>query len=290
MNAIPATFRALACLLCGSALVATLEADEPEPKIVGLETTLAKLETDSVPSEMRFSADGKLVAQLIVRDEQYFIAINEKMSPAYEGVTKDSLRFSPDGKRYCYGARSGDRKFVIVDGKEYPALDGCAAGMPVFSPDSAHFAYVALRGGKQCVVRDGEAGPDFEMVSSEAPLFSPDSQHLAYIAKDGDHNLVVLDGKSGERFRNIAGLSFSPDSQHFAYVAAAVTSMSIILDGREIYRDAHFVKDSLRFDGSNGLHVLTLRDGRFIRARFQLMTIPGESPDSRSPAAVRKNP
>ena len=164
-----------------------------------------------------------------------------------------------------------DRKFVVVDGKKYPAVDGSAAGMPVFSPDSQHFAYVALRGGKQCVVRDGEPGADFEMVSSAPPLFSPDSKRLAYLAKDGGRGLVVLDGKAGEPFRNIAAMSFSPDSQHFAYIAISVTNMLVMLDGREVYRDERFVKDSLGFDGSNSLHVLTLRDGQIIRARIDLL-------------------
>jgi hypothetical protein len=185
----------LALALCFSAL---LRANESEPKIVGMETSLGKLETGTIASEMRLSPDGKRIAQLVVRDEQYFIAINDQMSPAYDGVTKDSLRFSPDGKRYCYGARIGDRKFVIVDGKEYSAFDGSAAGMPVFSPDS----------------------------------------------------------------------------QHFAYIAVSVTTMSLIVDGREVYRDERFVKDSLGFDGSNSLHVLTLRDGQIIRARFDVMSIP----------------
>ena len=117
-------FPALLFLTLVSAIPTLLRAADEEPKIYVLETGLSKLESGAVPSEMRLSPDGKRVLQLVVRDDQYFIAINEQMSPAYDGVTKDSLRFSPDGKRYCYGARIGERKFVIVDGQEYPAFDG----------------------------------------------------------------------------------------------------------------------------------------------------------------------
>ena len=146
--------------------------------------------------------------------------------------------------------------------------------MPVFSPDGQHFAYVALRGGKQCVVRDGEPGPDFEMVSKIPPLFSPDSKRIAYLVKDGDYGLIVIDGKPGERFRNIAAMSFSPDSQHFAYIGMSAASMVVMFDGREAYRDERFIKDSLVFDGANDLHVLTLRDGRIIRARIDVLLVP----------------
>ena len=69
-------------------------------------------------------------------------------------------------------------------------------------------------------------------------------------------------------------MSFSADSQHFAYIAISVTNMLVMLDGREVYRDEHFVKDSLGFDGSNSLHVLTLRDGNIIRARIDVLLIP----------------
>ena len=47
-----------------------------------------------------------------------------------------------------------------------------------------------------------------------------------------------------------------------------------MLNGREVYREKHFVKDSLAFDGANGLHVLTLRDGDIIRARIDLLLVP----------------
>ena len=225
-------FPVLSVFALALAIPSQLRATDKEPKIYVLETDVAKLESGTFAGEMRLS---------------------------------------PDGKRYCYGARIGERKFVIVDGQEYPAFDGCADGMPVFSPDGQHFAYVALRGGKQCVVRDGEPGTDFEMVSSVPPLFSPDSQRLAYLAKDGDRGLVVLDGKAGEPYRNIAAMSFSPDSQHFAYIGMSAASMVVMLDGREAYRDEHFVKDSLAFDGPSELHVLTLRDGHVIRARIDVL-------------------
>ena len=117
-------FPVLSVFALALAISGQLRATDKEPKIYVLETDVAKLESGAVPSKMRLSPDGKRALQLVVRDDQYFIAINEQMSPAYDGVTKDSLRFSPDGKRYCYGARIGERKFVIVDGQEYPAFDG----------------------------------------------------------------------------------------------------------------------------------------------------------------------
>ena len=98
------------------------------------------------------------------------------------------------------------------------------------------------------------------------------------VAATGDLDVTLkAAGRVSPNMNKTAKVASTLDGR-IAYIAVSLTTMSLMLDGREIYRDERFVKDSLCFDGSNGLHVLTLRDGQIIRARFEVMSIPRNAP------------
>jgi len=195
----------------------------------------------------------------------------------------DSLSFSPDSKRVSYGALRDDHKVVVVDKIEYPAFNGSAEGMPVWSPDSKRFAFFAATDeGRILAVVDGNAGQAWDSVIQESFTFSPEGSRFAFVAKDGDFGRVVVDGEAGSRYRNVAGFTFSPDGKHFAYIAMSAESMAVIVDGVEMETARAFIKNTLRFDGPEQLHVVKLEGNKLILVQTDLVRLAKTEASSRA--------
>lgn len=255
-------------------LIGTLKASASPPSIVGTERYIATLHSGIASQTLRVSPDGERIAYMAKLDDGgEAVFVNDEQSPIYGGIVNDSLSFSPDSKRVAWGALRDGKKIVVVDGREYSAHNGSAEGMPVWRANSKRFAFFAATDhGKILAVVDGKADLPWDTVVKESFVFSPDGSRYAYVAKDGDSGRVVVDGKPQPPADNIAGFSFSPNGQHFAYVAVSKRSMEIVVDGRELVTARAFLKDSLRFDGSNRVHAVKFDGPSLIRVQLDVST------------------
>lgn len=266
------TLLAAACLLAipafGIAEPAAVNAD-----IFKQGSSLGKLDSGAVTRTLRVSHDGTRFAYMAkLEDGAEAVFVNDEQSPKYNGIVNDSLSFSPDSKRVSYGALRDGNKVVVVDKIEYPAFNGSAEGMPVWSSDSKRFAFFAATDkGRILAVVDGKAGQAWDSVIQESFTFSPEGSRFAFVAKDGDFGRVVVDDEAGSRYRNVAGFTFSPDGKHFAYIAMFAQSMAVIVDGVETITARAFIKDTLRFDGPEQLHVVKLEGNKLILVQADLV-------------------
>jgi Tol biopolymer transport system component len=291
-NHAPALCLAATCLFALPAF-GGVEPAGTNPEVFKQGSLLAKLNPGVATRTLRVSPDGQRIAYMAtLEDGAEAVFVNDEQSPKYGGIVNDSLSFSPDSRRVAWGALRDGNKVVVVDGKEYPAFNGSAEGMPVWSPDSKRFAFFAATDGDRILaVVDGKAGQPWDSVIKESFVFSSDSTRFAFVAKDGDSGRVVVNGEAGPRYRNVAGFTFSPDGKHFAYVAMFEQSMAVIVDGVEMATGRSFIKDTLRFDGSQQLHVVSLEGNRLIRVQIDLIGLPSAAgPASGGARAPPGNP
>jgi Tol biopolymer transport system component len=84
--------------------------------------------------------DLHVVAYAAKRGDKAFAVVDEKATPAYDGI--DDPIFSPDGKRLAYAARTGKKWLVVVDGQPGAEYDGVFA-LSFRSNDD--FEYLAVK-------------------------------------------------------------------------------------------------------------------------------------------------
>jgi formylglycine-generating enzyme required for sulfatase activity len=228
------------------------------------------------------------VAYAAHKGKKYWVLLDGKKGPEFEGEKSLCLAFSPDSSHLAYVAQRGGKESVVLDGQNGPEFDsiGLRAGSAfepslVFSADSRRLAYIAKRGESLAVVVDGQAGPEFDEILEATPLFSNDSTHMAYAGRKGHKAVVVLDGQAGPKFDSIQlhSVCFSDDSKHFAYATDRAGKSLIMLDGMAGPEfDRVFLSGPLSFDAGGAVQYLAAKAGTLYRVRQELRPeAPGQA-------------
>ena len=178
--------------------------------------------------ELQFLPAGNQLVYMAHQSGKYFMVINEKRGPVYDGIGKGDPVISPDGTKYAYVAKKGQKTVMVINGVESELFDGL--GRALFSPDSQSVMFSALRNDRHYVVIDGVVGPGYDAVG--ALMYSPDSKRTAYFVKQGDKHKVVVDRLiQEEEFDSLHYMTFSPDSKKLAYLAKHNEETFLVVDG-----------------------------------------------------------
>ena len=201
----------------------------PDISLVTHETSIGNAEILAIPSSLKISPDGKHMAFIAVRGDNWLLVTDGVLGKEYEGIGESSLVFSPEGNRIAYAAMKDNNWLLVVDGAEGAANDGLRD--VVFSPDGRRVAYAANRGNNWSVVVDGVEGKKYDDCGEI--VFSPDNRRVAYGANRGRNWSVIVDGTGGKEHDFICGITFSPDSRRVAYEAKHGNNWSVVVDGNE---------------------------------------------------------
>ena len=178
--------------------------------------------------ELQFLPAGNQLVYMAHQSGKYFMVINEKRGPVYDGIGKGDPVISPDGTKYAYVAKKGQKTVMVINGVESELFDGL--GRALFSPDSQSVMFSALRNDRHYVVIDGVVGPGYDAVG--ALMYSPDSKRTAYFVKQGDKHKVVVDRLiQEEEFDSLHYMTFSPDSKKLAYLVKHNEETFLVVDG-----------------------------------------------------------
>ncbi len=211
---------------------------------------------DSLGVSFAFSPDGKRLAYVGHRAQQWFLVVDGEPEVPIEGIVDHALTFSPDSRRLAYAAAKADRRcYLVVDGKAGPVHDGIGGSLPpgvtlnqasmqtgyglgsatsiLFSPDSRRIAYLAHFGKMKKVFLDDKP-EDVEMdFLAGGMVFSDDSKRLAYGGRRGNQFFLVVDGKKGADYDMLGYYGFSPDGRHTAFMAKKGDKLVIVVNGQE---------------------------------------------------------
>jgi hypothetical protein len=164
------------------------------------------------------SRDGRVVAHMVVRDDECFIRIGDREAGPFDEVTHPVV--SQDGSTVAYAGVSDGRGFLIVGQKATPigrkplkvfiSHDGREAGWidRVDLPDG---------GCKMRVVAFGKPGEPFSIIGK--PAFSPAQPLVAYAAEEEEAKYVVIGDKKLETPHRVGEAVFSPDGRKVGYGA-----------------------------------------------------------------------
>ncbi len=176
-----------------------------------------------------FSADGRHLAYVGVRGEDWFLVEDDSLHGPFPWVC-DPV-FSPVADDLAYCVNEEDRGWVVVDGRPLPSHH--VVRKPLFSPDGRRLAYLAFEpDGGSCVVVDSTAGP--LQISASTPQFLDNGKlfYDVYLDSAGTRRAFYLeDQRLGEMDGSFAWLPFtgggggvpglwlsgSPDGRHYAY-------------------------------------------------------------------------
>ena len=182
---------------------------------------------------LNISPDRSRSSFTVFSDDEWFVVIDGKESPPYDGIAQGFPIFSPDGGRTAYAALKDNKWLVVIDGKESPPYDGIAQGFPIFSPDGERTAYTAWRNNQWFVVIDGKESPSCDGIGQGFPIFSPDGNKVAYGAiKDNQWFVMVDENEWGPYTLPLYdSFVFSPNSERIAYSAIIGDKWSVVVDG-----------------------------------------------------------
>lgn len=146
-------------------------------------------EYQSYPS-FAWSPDGKKLALVGVREDQYFVVEDGRKSAPYAEVHE--LLWSPDGSILAYAARIDNDWFSVVNGKRGEPFD--SVGYLRFAPDGKTLSYAAGEGDALIVVGTAK-GSDYPQVG--IPVFSGDGSTVGYSASGPNGAFLVVGRRSG---------------------------------------------------------------------------------------------
>ena len=132
------------------------------------------LDCDSAVWGPAFSADGKRLAYVAVKDKKVSLVVDSHPGPAYDEMSFGSNRtppFSLDGNRVAYAAKKDGDWRVVVDGEELAAYREIGAGSPSLSPDGKHVSFSARK--KTGPYDDWNVVIDGKMVGEYAEVLQP---------------------------------------------------------------------------------------------------------------------
>jgi WD40 repeat protein len=212
-----------------------------------------------------FSPDGSQMASAAKEKGKWRVSIDGRSQPPYDAIGEGSLLFSPDGSRLAYTARSGKQWMLVVDGKPGKPYD--SIGQVLFSPDGRSLACKVRAAGTQMVVHDGREGRIFNRVGDGTLVFSPNSQRLAYVAMvSHKDSCVVVDEKRRHRYDFAGYLTFTPDNRAPVYAADNGKKAFTVVDEGEAVRQYDGIwnvrGEKLIFDSPKKFHYLGVREGK----------------------------
>ncbi len=199
-------------------------------------------------SKIAFVAE-KLVYAAQTNDGKWHVVVNDKLSPAHDGVL--TLLVNDDNSHYAFiAADGGSNQIAVADGVPGTPHRGTIQNMTIAS--NGRVAYEAVVGGtpgspngsNDLYVDDHDIGPvalPFAVLdpsektngSQAYVLFSPDGKQFAYTRRIAGGVAAVVDGKAGHPYDSMGVFQFSPDSKHEFYVGTR-NSQFVVFDGQEM--------------------------------------------------------